>query len=133
MMGNGQLDAYFGFSTVPINNFTELDVQHDFKVLPLSDEVIAAMEADWEYPAGTIPAGAYDSVTEDIPTISETTGLYAGPSVDQDTIYYVTKAFLNHMDEMGNIHARLADLSADYMMEDTVYPLAEGAVKAYEE
>ena len=133
MMGNGQLDAYFGFSTVPISNFTELNVQHDFKLLPLSDAVIQQMMDDWEYPAGTIPAGTYDGIDVDVPTISETTGLYAAPSLDQDTIYYITRALLNHMDEMGNIHARLAELTPEYMQKDTVYALAEGAVRAYEE
>ena len=133
MMGNGQLEAYFGFSTIPISNFTELNVQHDFKLLPLNDDVIAKMQADWEYPAGLIPAGAYEGIDVDVATISETTGLYASPMLDQDTIYYVVKAFVNHLGEMGNIHARLADLSTEYMQKDTVYPLAEGAQRAYAE
>ncbi len=133
MMGNGQIDAYFGFSTIPISNFTELNVQHDFKLLALNDDVIAKMKADWEYPAGIIPAGSYGGIDTDIPTIAETTGLYASPALDQDTIYYVTKAILNHLDELGNIHARLADLTTDYMQSDTVYPLAEGALRAYSE
>ncbi|HHY37730.1 MAG TPA: TAXI family TRAP transporter solute-binding subunit [Clostridia bacterium] len=133
MMADGQLDAYFGFSAAPIKNFTELELNHTFKVLPIDEPVAKQLEEKYGYPLGNIPAGVYKSVTSEIPTITEAAGLYTRADVPEDIIYKVTKSLIEHRQELGGIHAQLKKLTPEMMPKDLGVPLHPGAEKAYRE
>jgi uncharacterized protein len=133
MMGDGQLDAYFGFSAMPMSNLTELSLRRDFTVLPLSSEVINYLKEEFGLVPSFVPKGTYKGVENDLPSVSALTGLYASGKLDDDTAYLVTKALLNNLDKLGLVHAQLDGLTPEYMGQDLIFPMHPGAEKAYGE
>ncbi len=133
MMGDGQLDAYFGFDAMPLSNMTELSLRRDFTVLPLSNEVIGYLNQEFGLVPSFVPKGTYKSMENDLPTVSALTGLYASGKLDDNTAYLVTKALLHNLDKLGLVHAQLDGLTPEFMAQDLIFPMHPGAEKAYRE
>ena len=133
MMGDGQLNAYFGLGAVPLSPFTELSLKRDFTVLPISDDVIEKMISTFDYSPGIIPNNAYKGLDKDIPTISVASGLYAANNLDEETAYLVTRALLNNMDKLELIHSQLKNLTPQFMNQNLIFPFHPGAQRAFQE
>ena len=133
MMGDGQLDAYFGLSVVPTPAFAELDLKRDFTVLAIGQDVIDRMAARFDYFPTIIPEGSYRGVREDTPTVSLACGIYASGLLDEQTAYLIARAVLDNIDKLGMIHAQMKGLTPEFMARNMVFPFHPGARRAYDE
>ncbi len=133
MMGDGQLNASFGLSAVPMSSLTELAMKRDFKLLPFREDVIEMMIEEFDYSPGIIHAGAYKGLAEDIPTISVGNGIFASGKLDEQAAYLITKTLIDNIDRLRQIHRQVSDITAESMNQQMVYPVHQGAQRAYQQ
>ena len=114
----------------------ELMAIDDVRIIPI-EEAEAAEIADGQayFSPGIIPAGTYDGVDYDIPTLQSFTIAVVSAEVEDDTIYSITKCIWEHLEELGNIHASQQLLDPD-MITESITPVMElhpGAARYYQE
>ena len=133
MMGDGQLNAFIAQTIVPLFDLTELAMKRNFKILPIPNNVIENMTKKYNYTSGIIAKGTYKGITEDITTICVANGLFASGKLDDQVAYLVTKALVNNIDSLRQIHSQVINIAPDYMNSAMVFPVHPGAQRAYQE
>jgi len=93
---SGRVDIGLTWAGLPCPAY--LGVTFDLKLLPVDDPGLVQMFKELGYYEATIPAGTYPFVTEDIPTVAETSHLVVKPDLPEDVVYYSLKAIFNHKD-----------------------------------
>ncbi len=90
-------------------------------------------EYPW-YTEMTIPADTYDGQDKDVETLAIKMMLMADASVDDDTIYEMTKVFWDNLGELEDTHAIVKQMKLEEAVTDLAgIPLHDGAKKYYEE
>lgn len=133
MLGDGQLNAYIASSVVPLTDLTELALKRNIKILSIPDNVIDNLVEDFNYMPGIITKGTYRGITEDIKTVCVTNGIFASGKLDEQVAYLVTKALVDNMDDLRQIHSRISNITTSYMNKTMVFPVHPGAQRAYQE
>lgn len=132
---NGNVTAIFSQLALPAAAITEVSVNKDVKILPMSDELISYL-TEFGLEENTIPAGTYSDVVngdEDIPTASMGNVLTVNSELDEDIVYQITKTINENIDHLPNIHDSLSYYTLENATKNLVAPLHPGAEKYYEE
>lgn len=132
-MQDNLLDASCAVLAVPASAITELETSKDITFVDISDEELANIQESFPYYSRfVIPAGTYSN-TEDINTVTCKAALYCRQDLDEDTVYYLTKAFYENADAIAAVHTAGEYISLDTALEGITTPLHPGAIKYYEE
>lgn len=82
----------------------------------------------------TIPAGTYENQKEDVDTLAIKMILMADASVDEETIYQMTKVFWENLDQLETTHAIVKQMKIENAVTELAgIPLHDGAKRYYEE
>lgn len=133
MLGDGQLNGFITQTIAPLINLTELAMKRNFKILPIGSDVIESLVKKYNYTPSIIPQGTYPSVIEDIPTLCVANGLSVSGMLDEQIVYLVTKALVENIDNLKQIHSQIGNITSDYMNHEMVFPIHSGALKVYNE
>ena len=118
-----------------IPGLAELKRGKGVRTLPLSDatmDKIYESEPIWGktvIKAGTGPTAP----AEDTPTLQVQCGLAAGTQTSADTVYAVTKAIYEHLDEWKSVHPLARQWTLARALDIFVVPYHDGAVRFYKE
>lgn len=132
----GSVDAVIYATGVPTPALMELMAIDDVRLIPIETEEAEAIAGSQAYfSAGVIPAGTYDGVDYDIPTLQSFTIAFVSAELDDDTVYAMTKCIWEHLDELGELHSsqKLLDPA---MIDEAITPVMElhpGAARYYSE
>ncbi|MEI3605093.1 TAXI family TRAP transporter solute-binding subunit [Pseudogracilibacillus sp. SE30717A] len=132
---NGNATEVFAQLALPAASITEVAVNKDVKILPMSEELIDYL-TEFGLDKNPIPAGTYENVVngdEEIPTASMGNVLTVYSGIDDETVYQITKAINENIDQLPNIHGSLEYYSLENATKNLVGPLHPGAKKYYEE
>ena len=135
-LADGQLDAYFYAMGTPSSALIQLGSTKGFELYKFSDDERKAInEIIPFYVESTIPAGVYEAIGYDTPTVA-VNGMFV-TSVDQpeDLIYEVTKALWNENSRklLDNGHAKGKVITVETALKGVLTPLHPGAEKFYKE
>ena len=131
---NGTLDGCFITAGVPNAALQELAFSAGLKLIPVSgNEAATVMDKYGYYTATTIPGGTYKGSDEDVPALAIKATLAVSASLDEDTVYEMTKALFENLQELGNAHAKGKEVSAASAVTGVSVPFHPGAVKYYKE
>ena len=131
---NGTLDGCFFTAGVPNAALQELAFSAGLKLIPVSgNEAATVMDKYGYYTATTIPGGTYKGSDEDVPALAIKATLAVSASLDEDTVYEMTKALFENLQELGNAHAKGKEVSAASAVTGVSVPFHPGAVKYYKE
>lgn len=106
----------------------------EISILEFSDEQIAQVNS--EFPVWSryvIPAGTYPGLDQDINTIAQPNFLAVTPSLDEETVYQITKNIYENLDFLVNIHKATGAMSLERAIVGLPVPLHPGAVRYYQE
>ena len=101
----GQLDATIFSTGAPTPQLVEMQATQDVRIVTFTDEEMALV--DDAYPwltAGAIPAGTYDGMDEDIPTVHAATMMYINEAMPDDLVYELTETIWESQDRLANNH-----------------------------
>ena len=131
---NGTLDACFITAGVPNSALQELAFTAGLILIPVDGAQADSMCSKCSfYTKTTIPAGTYKGTDTDTPALSIKATLAVSAKLDENTVYDMTKALFDNLDELSSAHAKGKEVSAKNAVEGISVPLHPGAAKYFKE
>ena len=132
LVQNRQLDVTLQSAGLGNPALRDLANNADIVFIPIPPEVIAKI-GDAAYADGKIPANTYKGQTADVPTAKIGNFLVTRVGVSTDTVYRMTKAMYEHLDELVAAHAAAKSIKLENAIAGMPIPLHPGAEKFYRE
>lgn len=128
------IDAFIIVAGIPNSAIQDIGSQHNIKILPISDDMIAKVSQKYPFlAAAVIPANTYKGQTEAVKTVAVQATLIASAEVKDDVIYNITKALFENQADLAKAHAKGKELSLEKATKGMSIPLHPGAAKYYKE
>ena len=131
---NGTLDGCFITAGVPNSALQELAFTAGLILIPV-DGAAADVICDKYgfYTQTVIPGGTYKGTDEDTPALAIKATLAVSSKLDEETVYQMTKALFENLDELSRGHAKGKEVSAESAVKGASVPFHAGAKKYYKE
>lgn len=131
---NGTLDACFITAGVPNSALQELAFTAGLVLIPVDGTQADSICSKYSfYTKTTIPAGTYKGTDTDTPALAIKATLAVSAKLDENTVYDMTKALFDNLDELSSAHAKGKEVSAKNAVEGISVPLHPGAAKYFKE
>jgi uncharacterized protein len=131
---DGDIDAGFWSVGPPTSSIMNLAATRSIRLIPLSDEEIAAaQEEEPVFAPYTLRAGIYDGIEEDVQTVEIPNVFVVSEEMDEDLAYEVTRVIFERIDDLIAVHPAAEDISVEFTMDSTPIPLHPGAIRYFEE
>lgn len=129
---DGKLDAAFQTAGTPTAAITELAATKGVKIISVDADKIDAIIAKYPfYVKTTIPANTYQTVPEEVTTVSVKSMLVVRADLSEDLVYKVTKAIFENTDKLG--HAKAKEIKLENALAGVSLPVHPGAKKFFDE
>lgn len=114
---DGSIDAAFIWSSIPHTGIMDILTGRAIRFIPTTESEAKTVVAKnpFFYPL-PIPARSYKGQEQDIPTLAGSSILTTHKDTDEQLVYSITKAVLEHTDEMAAIHPA----GKEYNIQNTV-------------
>ena len=134
-VGDGILDAAFGFAGLPIGGQLNLAATKAIQVLDMTQEEIdKVLAGNAAYIQTKIPAGTYTGQDNDANTFGVKCLIIVTADMDADLVYDLCKAMNEHTEELAAGNALLKDMTdPSFLCTQMPIPLHDGAQKYYSE
>ena len=127
---DGNVDVAVLTAGYPTASVQDIASQNPVRLLPVEDKVADQLIAQYPFYTKTvIPAGSYAGFDEDVPSVSVMAMLVAGPSVNADLGYSITKAIFSNLDRLQSAHAVGKQITKDTAKAGMSLPMNAGAEK----
>lgn len=131
---DGQIDAAFIVAGAPTSAITELATTNGVFLIPIEEELRDTIMKSCPYYAPLeIPADTYPGQSEPIETITIKATLIVDTDIDEDTVYALTAAIFDHVDEIAKENAKGEELSIENATSGITVPFHSGAARYYKE
>ena len=134
-VGDGILDAAFGFAGLPIGGQLNLAATKEIQVLDMTQEEIdKVLAGNAAYIQTKIPAGTYTGQDNDANTFGVKCLIIVTADMYAFLVYDLCKAMNDHTEEMAAGNALLKDMTdPSFLCTQMPIPLHDGAQKYYSE
>ena len=129
---DGNVDVAVLTAGYPTASVQDIASQNPVRLLPVDDHVADALIAKYPFYTKTvIPAGTYAGFDEAVPGVSVMAMLVAGPSINADLGYSITKAIFSNLDRLQAAHAVGKQISKETAKSGMSLPMNAGAEKYF--
>lgn len=135
-LADGQLDAFFYAGGTPFASLIQLGSTKGFELYKFSEaERKEINQIIPYYVESLIPAGTYENITYDVPTVAVSGQLITSASQPDDLIYEITKALWNKNTRklLDKGHAKGKVIRLETALKGALIPLHPGAERFYKE
>ncbi|HXF45466.1 MAG TPA: TAXI family TRAP transporter solute-binding subunit, partial [Burkholderiaceae bacterium] len=132
LIKNRQLDVTLQSAGLGVASIRDLATTMKISVVAIPPEVVAKI-GDPAYQAGTIPAGTYSGQDAAVPTVTIKNFLVTHEGVPADTVYTMTKALFDNLDQMVAAHSAAKAITKADAPKNPPVPLHPGAERYYRE
>lgn len=135
-LADGQLDAFFYAGGTPFAALIQLGSTKGFELYKFSDEDRKTINKIIPYYVESlIPAGTYENITYDVPTVAVNGQLITSVDQPEALIYDITKALWNKNTRklLDKGHAKGKAIQFDTALKGVLIPVHPGAAKFYKE
>jgi TRAP transporter TAXI family solute receptor len=132
LLQNRQIDVTLQSAGLGNPALRDLANSVDVVFIPIPPDVVAKI-GDKAYVDGVIPADTYKGQTAAVPVAKIENFLVTRKGVSTDTVYKMTKAMYEHLDELVAAHAAAKSIKLDNAIAGMPIPLHPGAEKYYRE
>ena len=131
---NGTLDGCFITAGVPNAALQELAFTAGLTLVPVDGDTAKKIcEKYGYYTQTTIPGGTYKGTDDDTPALAIKATLAVSSKLDEQTVYEMTKALFENLDELATAHAKGKEVSAKAAVTGVSVPFHPGAKKYFKE
>ena len=131
---DGNVDVAVLTAGYPTASVQDIAAQNPVRLLPVEDKIADDLIAQYPFYTKTvIPGGTYAGFDETVPSVSVMAMLVAGPTVNEELGYKVTKAIFSHLDRLQAAHAVGKQITRDSVKAGMSLPMNEGAEKYFNE
>jgi TRAP transporter TAXI family solute receptor len=132
LMKNRQIDATLISAGLGVSAIRDLATSVKMVIVPIPADVVARIN-DPAYIAGTVPANTYEGQTTSVATVAIENFLVTHEGVPTDTVYWMTRAMYENLDQMVAAHAAAKAIKREEGPRNMPLPLHPGAEKYYRE
>ena len=133
LMRDGRLDVIITGGATPSGKVVELGSVMDLAFVELSDELVQYVADELGASVGSIPAGSYEFVDEDLATVSSSFMIVAGPAATYEDAYKLAKSMYEQMGHYRSSHRALQKASREQLPNVSYLELHPGAKAFYQE
>ena len=131
---NGTLDACFVTAGVPNAALQELAFTAGLVLIPVNGAEADSICNKYSFYTKTvIPAGTYKGTDVDTEALAIKATLAVSASLDENTVYEMTKTLFENLGELGAAHAKGKEVSAKAAVTGISVPFHPGAAKYFKE
>ncbi|MCR5785337.1 MAG: TAXI family TRAP transporter solute-binding subunit [Eubacterium sp.] len=131
---DGKIDAAFIVAGAPTTAITELATTNGVYLINIDGDLRdSILESCPYYTPYTIAAGTYPGQDEDVETITIKATMIVASYLDEDTVYNLTAAIFDHIEDITAENAKGAELDLANATSVTDVPYHAGAAKYYKE
>jgi uncharacterized protein len=131
LMKNRQLDATLQSAGLGVASIRDLATSVPIEIVAVPADVVDKIGAP--YVSAVIPAGTYEGQTADVATAAIGNILVTRADLDDETVYQMTKALFEHLDDMVAAHAAAKGIKLESATKGLPIPLHPGAERYYKE
>lgn len=134
LLRNGSVDGAWVMSGAPASAVTQA-LAEGCRLVDMNEDLIGRLKEKYpRYAAYTIPAGTYPGQKKDIRTSAVKMVMFTRGDLPEELVYRLTKAFWEHIGELGEVQKNLKELTPAEAVKDIGdLPFHSGAVKYYKE
>lgn len=111
---NGQLDATVVLAGAPTAALIDLGTQRDMHLISIDEQTVAPLIEQYPYyQVYELPAGTYEGQDEPVMVINDPATIFTSASADEETIYNITKALFDNLDQLGQVHPEAARIAVE--------------------
>lgn len=132
LMKNRQLDVTLQSAGLGVASIRDLATSVKIVVVAIPPEVVAKV-GDVAYQSAMIPANTYTGQTAAVPTAVVKNFLVTREDVAADTVYKMTKALFDNLDQLAAAHAAAKAITKEDAPKASPVPLHPGAERYYRE
>jgi TRAP transporter TAXI family solute receptor len=133
-MRDGRLDVFLPLAGVPQDSLLDLDFSPGIRFIGIDHKILQRILAQNPGYVGTvIPAGAYESVGEDVPTLGIVTVLVINKDVPKEVAYAMTKSLWDNHDLFVNVRNIWNSVRLEDALRGAAIPIHPGAQRYYDE
>ena len=135
-LADGQIDAFFYAGGTPFAALIQLGSTKGFELYTFSEAERKEINSIIPYYVDSlIPAGTYENVTYDVPTVAVSGQLITSAEQPEDLIYEITKALWNKNTRklLDKGHAKGKQIRPETALKGVLIPIHPGAEKFYKE
>ncbi len=133
LMRDGRLDVIITGGATPSGRVVELGSVQDLAFVTLSDELVKHVADEMGGNVGSIPAGSYDFVDEELATVMSSFMIVAGPAATYEDAYKIAKSMYEQMEHYRSSHRALQKASREQLPNVGYLELHPGAKAFYQE
>lgn len=131
---DGTVDATIQLAGVPGGAILDLSSTHDVRLVPISNEDMIKINKVHPYwTPSIVKAGTYPNINEDVNAMASKTIIITHEDTDPEIVYKVTKAILEHTQELGEIHRAGKKYTLPDSAKSIPIPIHPGALRYYKE
>lgn len=131
---NGTLDVARIGGGIPTASIVDLTTTHKVVFINPDKSILEKQNTENQYwGMAKIPAGTYKGQTEDYWAPTERTLAFVRQDMPEDMAYNITKAWIEHVDEMTKVHPSGAEWNMENAQKEVKIPFHPGAIKYYKE
>ncbi|WP_028464355.1 MULTISPECIES: TAXI family TRAP transporter solute-binding subunit [Nisaea] len=135
-LADGQIDAFFYAGGTPFAALIQLGSTKGFELYTFSEEERKEINSIIPYYVESlIPAGTYQNITYDVPTVAVSGQLITGANQPEELVYEITKALWNKNTRklLDKGHAKGKQIVLETALKGVLIPVHPGAEKFYKE
>ena len=132
-MRDGMLDVFFLTTAAPSTAVAELAVSHNLRLLPIREEMIELLMAQYPFYVRVSLYEEYGFLTEPVNTIAVQATLLASLDVSDEIVYDIARILIDHQPEVAEGHFRGNDISLEYAVQSISVDFHPGARRFFTE
>jgi len=133
LMKDRRADLLINSLFVKHGSLLELEQAVDVVLLPLAPQTIDKVAKEAGIKSFTVPAGSYKLQPNPVPTVTLSAGLMVNAAMDEKTAYNLTKALVQNIDKIREVHKSMQALTPQLMASPIVVANHPGAVRYFKE
>jgi TRAP transporter TAXI family solute receptor len=131
-LADGNVDVALALSGYPASSVMEVAATKKIRFITIDQDIMQSIHAEYPYYTDiTVPKEDY-KLDEDSTALGIANTLIVRANMDENTVYLVTKAVYDHLEEFGANNATAKQIDGKIAM-DTIIPLHAGAQKYWDE
>ncbi len=132
-LGDRRLDAAVLYQAPPAPSLIEFGVTHRFRLLPVSQQYRERLTEKYPYFVSTVISRQSYNLSQDVPTIATANVILVREGVPEEVVYQITRAILEHVDELRSAHPSIQDFQPEMAVLGQVDPYHPGAERYFRE
>lgn len=134
LVKDGHVDVFMAATSMPQASFLDLEHSPGIRFIGLPDDKLKEIiDANPGYIPGVMPAGVYESISEDTNTLGIVTNMVVSADLSEDLVYQMCKVFWDNHAAFAEVKGVWNSVKLEDALAGAAIPLHPGAKKCYDE